>query len=46
MAPISGFEAQRFLVADKLRKSLEPSDYKRVALGLPVVVMRWRSTSG
>src|SRR2546427_5442498 len=29
-----GFEAQMFLAADKLRKNLEPSDYKRVALGL------------
>src|SRR4029453_5816432 len=29
-----GFEAQMFLAADKLRKTLEPSDYKQVALGL------------
>ena len=29
-----GFEAQLFLGADKLRKNLEPSDYKHVALGL------------
>jgi type I restriction enzyme M protein len=29
-----GFEAQLFLAADKLRKNLEPSDYKHVALGL------------
>ncbi len=29
-----GFEAQMFLAADKLRKNLEPSDYKHVALGL------------
>jgi type I restriction enzyme M protein len=29
-----GFEAQMFLGADKLRKNLEPSDYKHVALGL------------
>ena len=29
-----GFEAQLFLAADKLRKDLEPSDYKHVALGL------------
>jgi type I restriction enzyme M protein len=28
------FEAQMFLAADKLRKNLEPSDYKHVALGL------------
>jgi type I restriction enzyme M protein len=28
-----GFEAQLFLAADKLRKNLEPSDYKHVALG-------------
>jgi type I restriction enzyme M protein len=28
------FEAQLFLAADKLRKNLEPSDYKHVALGL------------
>jgi type I restriction enzyme M protein len=25
-----GFEAQLFLAADKLRKNLEPSDYKHV----------------
>ena len=29
-----GFEAKMFLAADKLRKNLEPSDYKHVALGL------------
>jgi type I restriction enzyme M protein len=29
-----GFEAQMVLAADKLRKNLEPSDYKHVALGL------------
>ena len=29
-----GFEAEMFLAADKLRKNLEPSDYKHVALGL------------
>jgi hypothetical protein len=29
-----GFEARLFLAADKLRKNLEPSDYKHVALGL------------
>lgn len=29
-----GFEAQLFLAADKLRKNLEPSDYKHVALAL------------
>ena len=28
-----GFEAQLFLAPDKLRKNLEPSDYKHVALG-------------
>ena len=28
-----GFEAQMFLAADKLRKNLEPSDYKHVAWG-------------
>jgi type I restriction enzyme M protein len=28
------FEAQLFLAADKLRKNLEPSAYKHVALGL------------
>lgn len=27
-----GFEAQLFLAADKLRKNLEPSDYKHVCL--------------
>jgi type I restriction enzyme M protein len=31
---ILGFEAQLFLGADKLRKNLEPSDYKHVCLGL------------
>jgi type I restriction enzyme M protein len=29
-----GFEAQLFLAADKLRKNLEPSDYRHVTLGL------------
>lgn len=29
-----GFEANLFLAADKLRKNLEPSDYKHVVLGL------------
>jgi type I restriction-modification system DNA methylase subunit len=29
-----GFESQLFLAADKLRKNLEPSHYKHVALGL------------
>ena len=29
-----GFEAELFLTADKLRKNLEPSDYKHVVLGL------------
>ena len=29
-----GFKAQLFLAADKLRKNLEPSHYKHVALGL------------
>lgn len=29
-----GFEAELFLSADKLRKNLEPSDYKHVVLGL------------
>jgi type I restriction enzyme M protein len=29
-----GFEARLFLAADKLRKNLEPSDYKHVCLGL------------
>ena len=28
----NGFEAQLFLAADKLRKNLEPSDYKHVVL--------------
>lgn len=32
-APL-GFEAELFLAADKLRKNLEPSDYKHVVLGL------------
>lgn len=31
---IIGFEQQLFAAADKLRKNLEPSDYKHVALGL------------
>jgi type I restriction enzyme M protein len=29
-----GFEAELFLAADKLRKNLEPSDYKHVVLSL------------
>jgi len=29
-----GFEAELFLAADKLRKNLEPSEYKHVVLGL------------
>src|ERR1700690_1026694 len=29
-----GFEAELFFAADKLRKNLEPSDYKHVVLGL------------
>lgn len=29
-----GFEADLFFAADKLRKNLEPSDYKHVVLGL------------
>ena len=29
-----GFEADLFLAADKLRKNLEPPDYKHVVLGL------------
>ena len=29
-----GFEAKLWLAADKLRKNLEPSDYKHVCLGL------------
>jgi type I restriction enzyme M protein len=29
-----GFEAQIFLAADKVRKNLDPSDYKHVAPGL------------
>jgi HsdM N-terminal domain len=29
-----GFEAQLFLAADKLRRNLEPSDYKHVARGI------------
>lgn len=33
-AAVLGFEAQMFAAADKLRKNLEPSDYKHVALGL------------
>ena len=33
-----GFETQLFLAADKLRKNLEPSDYKHVVLGLIVSV--------
>ena len=40
-----GFEAQLFLAADKLRKNLEPSDYKHVALGLIFLKYsrRWRA---
>jgi type I restriction enzyme M protein len=33
-AAVLGFEQQMFAAADKLRKNLEPSDYKHVALGL------------
>ena len=29
-----GFEAELFRAADKLRRNMEPSDYKHVALGL------------
>jgi type I restriction-modification system DNA methylase subunit len=29
-----GFEAPLFLATDKLRKNLEPSDYRHIALGL------------
>jgi len=29
-----GFEAELLLAADKLRKNLEPSDYKHVVLGV------------
>lgn len=32
--PTISFEAKLFLAADKLRKNLEPSDYKHVVLGL------------
>ncbi|MBB5374487.1 class I SAM-dependent DNA methyltransferase [Acidocella aromatica] len=38
-----GFEAEMFLAADKLRKNLEPSDYKHVALGL--IFLRYISTA-
>lgn len=38
-----GFEQQMFLAADKLRKNLEPSDYKHVALGL--IFLRYISTA-
>ncbi|MCB5945985.1 class I SAM-dependent DNA methyltransferase [Acidocella sp. KAb 2-4] len=38
-----GFEADMFLAADKLRKNLEPSDYKHVALGL--IFLRYISTA-
>ena len=31
-----GFEAQLFLASDKLRKNLEPSDYKHVAGAGPI----------
>ena len=37
------FEAQLFLAADKLRKNLEPSDYKHVVLGL--IFLRYISES-
>jgi type I restriction-modification system DNA methylase subunit len=36
-----GFEAQLFIAADKLRKNLEPSDYKHVAL--PLIFLRYIS---
>ena len=39
-----GFEAQLFLAADKLRKNLEPSDYKHVALGL--IFLKYISIGG
>jgi len=39
-----GFEAQMFLAADKLRKNLEPSDYKHVALGL--IFLKYISIGG
>ncbi|GBQ10201.1 SAM-dependent DNA methyltransferase [Komagataeibacter rhaeticus] len=38
-----GFEQQMFLAADKLRKNLEPSDYKHVTLGL--IFLRYISTA-
>lgn len=38
-----GFEAEMFLAADKLRKNLEPSDYKHVALGL--IFLKYISTA-
>jgi type I restriction enzyme M protein len=38
-----GFEADMFLAADKLRKNLEPSDYKHVALGL--IFLKYISTA-
>ena len=38
-----GFEAQMFLAADKLRKNLEPSDYKHVVLGL--IFLKYVSTA-
>ena len=38
-----GFEQQMFLAADKLRKNLEPSDYKHVALGL--IFLRYITTA-
>ena len=38
-----GFEAQLFLAADKLRKNLEPSDYKHVVLGL--IFLKYVSTA-
>ena len=39
----SGIEAQLFRAADKLRKNLEPSDYKHVVLGL--IFLRYVSHS-
>jgi hypothetical protein len=39
-----GFEAQLFFAADKLRKNLEPSDYKHVALGL--IFLKYISNAG
>ena len=34
VSPSSTLEADLFSTADKLRKNLEPSDYKHVVLGL------------